>query len=116
MAQVTLADLCVRLLRCPFRNHFEVLHVVAGRGLVALGAIGRARRRVLEGGYRPLGGGVARSAISPEQAKVLVFRQVAARTVETGFKRRDEWVEFRQQNVLPVCCSSLGVRTHADSH
>ena len=43
MTEETLADLRVRLARDAHRNHFEVHHVMAWRGLVALRALSVGR-------------------------------------------------------------------------
>ena len=47
MTEETLAYLCVWLARDAHRNHFEVHHVVARRGLMALRARLRDRKSVV---------------------------------------------------------------------
>ena len=77
MAEEALADLRVRLARDAHRNHFEVHHVVARRGLVALRAGLRDRRWVAEFGERPLRRAVALRAVISEKSHVTIFRLVA---------------------------------------
>ena len=69
------------------RNHVEVHHVVTRRRLVALGAVERAWRRMLEFSNSPTGCCVALGALLAEQAHVLVFGQMTSGAVE-GFARR----------------------------
>lgn len=97
MADVALIDLRVFLPGDSFRDHRKMLHVVARRCLVTLGAVLRARAGVLKRRNRPLVCGVAGSAVLPEQSEVFVFRRVTARAVESGFERGDERVIFRQR-------------------
>ena len=81
-------------------HHFKVHHIMARRGLMALGAILRARRRMLKRGNRPLGCRVARSAVLTEQSEVLVFRRVAARAVEFRFERCHERMIIGQKWII----------------
>lgn len=96
VADVALIDTRVFLLGNILVNHFKVYHIMARRGLMTLGAIGRARAGMLKRRDRPLRRRVAGSAVLPEKSEVFVFRRVTARAVETGFERRDERVIFRQ--------------------
>ena len=77
-----------------FVHHFKVHHIMARRGLMALGAIVRARRRMLKRGNRPFGCRVARSAVLTEQSEVFVFRAVTYRAVEFRLERRNERMIF----------------------
>ena len=85
MAEEALAYLRVRLARDAHRNHFEVHHVVARRGLMALRAGLRDGRRVAEFRDRPLRPAVASRAIVSEQSHVAVFGLVARCAVEQRF-------------------------------
>ena len=80
--------------------HFKVHHIMARRGLMALGAILRARRRMLKRGNRPLRRRVARSAVLTEQSEMLVFCRVATRAVEFCFERRNERMIFWQKRII----------------
>ena len=64
------------------RNHVEVHHVVARRSLVALSAVERAWRRMLEFSNSPTGCCVALCAVYAEQSQVPVFSGVASSAVE----------------------------------
>src|SRR4051812_4529807 len=66
VAEVALLDLGVLLPGDNLRHHAEVLHVVARRSLVALRAVGRARRGVAVAGDGPRGHAVAGRAVLPE--------------------------------------------------
>ena len=68
-----------------FRNHVEVHHVVARRGLMTLGARLRRGRRVTELGDGPLRCRVARSAIGAEQTYVPVLGLVTCCAVQQRF-------------------------------
>ena len=85
MAEEALADLRVWLARDAHRNHFEVHHVVARRGLMALRAGLRDGRRVAEFRDCPLRRAVTLRAIVSEQTHVAVFGLVARCAVEQRF-------------------------------
>ena len=85
MAEEALTDLGFLHSRHAHRNHFEVHHVVAGRGLMALGTRLRHGRRMAEFRDRPLRGGVALGAVIAEQADVPIFGLVARRAIEQRF-------------------------------
>ena len=65
------------------RNHVEVHHIVARRSLVALSAVERAWRRMLEFSNSPTGCCVALCAFYAEQSQVPVFSGVASSAVES---------------------------------
>ena len=73
MAEEALTDLGFFHFRHAHRNHLEVHHVVAGRGLMALGAGLRDGRRMAEFRDRPLRRGVALRAVAAEQSDVSVL-------------------------------------------
>lgn len=100
MAGVALTNVRVRLIGDSLRDHRKMLHIMARRCLMALGAILRARAGVLKRRNRPLVCGVAGSTVLIEQSEVFVFRRVAGSAVETGFERRDERMTFRQKRVV----------------
>ena len=87
MAEKALADLRVRLARDAHRNHFEVHHVMAWRGLMALRARLRDGRRMPEFRDRPLRRGVALRAVISKQTHVAVFRLVTGGAIEQRFFR-----------------------------
>ena len=91
MAEEALADLRVRLARDAHRNHFEVHHVMARRGLMALRAGLRDGRRVAEFRDRPLRRAVALRAVISEQSHVAIFRPVARCAVEQRFFPEQLW-------------------------
>src|SRR5712691_9617376 len=64
------------------RDHVKVPHVMAGRGLVALGAVHGERRGVAELGDVPGTRGVTRGAVAPEEGAVWILVRVAGRTVD----------------------------------
>ena len=82
MTEETLADLRVRLARDAHRNHFEVHHVMARRGFMALRARLRNGRRMPEFRDRPLRRAVTLRAVRAEQPHVAVFGLVANRAIE----------------------------------
>ena len=85
MAEEALADLRVRLARDAHRNHLEVHHVMAWRGLVTLAAGLRDGRRVAEFRDRPLRRAVTSRAVRAEESHVAVFGLVARCAVEQRF-------------------------------
>src|SRR5262249_51797439 len=89
MAEKALRNLRVFDARYGHRDHGKVLHVVARRGLVALGAIGREGGGVAKLGDGPRGGAVARRAVAPEQCAVRVLVRVAGVAIEDGLLRPD---------------------------
>src|SRR5260370_33773987 len=89
VTQVALVDLGTRLARHLHRDHVEVPHVVAGRRLVTLGAVRRARRRVPKLRDRALRRRVALRAVLSEQLEVPVLVGVASGTVQRRFERSD---------------------------
>lgn len=89
MALETLIHACVRFTSDAGRDHLEVHHVVAGRCLMALGTVHRARRWVTELGNCPLVGRVALGAILTEQLEVAIVVRVASRAVQGRFAGRD---------------------------
>ena len=91
MTEKALADLRVRLARDAHRNHFEVHHVMAWRGLMALRAGLRDGRRVAEFRDRPLRRAVALRAVIPEQSHVTILRLVAGGAVEQRFFPLQNW-------------------------
>ena len=82
MAEEALADLRVRLARDAHRNHFEVHHVMAWRGLMALRARLRNGRRVAEFRDCPLRRAVTLRAVRAEESHVAVFGLMANRAIE----------------------------------
>src|SRR6266545_1313326 len=84
MAQVALLDPRMFLSRHYHGNHVEVVHVVAGRRLVALCTFDRVGRRMLETRDLPGGGQVARRTFLAEQVAVRTAIAVAAETIEDG--------------------------------
>lgn len=89
MALEALIDTGVRFAGDTGRDHFEVHHVMAGRGLMALGAISGTRRRMLELRNRPTIGGMALGTVLPKQLEVPVIIGVARSTVEDRFIGRN---------------------------
>ena len=63
----------VLLARDFFRHHVEMHHVVARWSLVALRAVDRIGRRMLELGQRPLRGCMTARAFGAKQAGMFVF-------------------------------------------
>lgn len=117
VADVALIDLRVWLIGDSLRNHRKMLHIMARRGLVTLGAILRARAGVLERRNRPLGRRVAGSAVLPEQSEVFILRRVTTRAIESGFERRDERVIFGQKRNARLIRNvrAFGSQIRADS-
>ena len=91
MAFVAFVDLSVGLFRYPFRDHLEVFHVVAGRRLVALRAVGRARRWMKETSDGPVGRSMTLRAILAEQLQVRIFVRVTARAIQRHFLPTNLW-------------------------
>src|SRR5579883_946490 len=75
----------------------EMLAKMAGGGLVALGAVGRARRRMPPTRHGPAGGGVAGLARDAEAASVRIFSGVAGRAVEVLGSLCGQWCAGRPQ-------------------
>ena len=91
MTEETLADLRVRLARDAHGNHFEVHHVVARRGLMALRARLRDGRRMPEFRDCPLRRAVALRAIVSEESHVAVLGLMARCAVEQCFFPEQLW-------------------------
>src|SRR3546814_4987542 len=72
------------------RHHAEMLHEMAGRRLVALGALGRVDRGMAVVGDPPARGRVAAGAVLAEQAQVRVADRMATRAVERRLGRHGE--------------------------
>ena len=115
VAGVALVDLRVGLVGDSPGNHLEVFHIVTRRSLMALGAIGRARRRMLKCRNRPLGCRVARSAVLPQKSEMFVFCAVARSAVEFGFERCNERMIFRQNLVVRLSWNVRAVGHHVDA-
>src|SRR5712691_721340 len=64
------------------RDHVKVPHVMAGWGLVTLGAVHRERRGVAEFGDVPRTRGVTRGAVASEEGAVGILVRVAGGAVE----------------------------------
>src|SRR6266542_6939383 len=64
------------------RDHVKVLHIMAGWGLVALGAVPRERRGVAELVDVPGTRGVTRGALASEEGAMGILVRVAGRAVE----------------------------------
>ena len=62
-SSTALRNLRIFLTRDPFGDHLEMHHAVAGRSLMALRALARVCRRMLELREGPLRGGVAACAL-----------------------------------------------------
>ena len=82
MAAIALADLGMRLSRHFRREHFEVLHVMARRGLMALSAISRPWCGMGKAGNVPAGCCVTVHAIVAEEREVGILIAVARAAVE----------------------------------
>ncbi len=82
VAQEALLHTRVRLSGYGHRNHSEVFHVMTRRRLMALSAVARNCGWMAKFRDGPLRCGVALRAVRTEQAKVLVPRAVAIRTIE----------------------------------
>ena len=70
------------------RNHFEVHHVMARRGLVTLGAVQGSWRGMAEFGNGPCDRAVTLRAILPEQSAMPVLVPVASGAIQNRFLRR----------------------------
>jgi hypothetical protein len=88
VAEVALVDLCLRL-SGDHRANFakKLIHVVARRSLVALGAVRRARRWVPEFRDGPPRRCVALGAILPEELEIPVLGGRRAVVVALGAPR-----------------------------
>ena len=69
---------------------------------------------MLERRDRPLGCGVTRCTVLAKEAKVFIFRTVAARTIEFRFKLRNEWSTIRQKPALRLTGTTRFIRNHLD--
>ncbi len=87
MAVVTLLDPGMRFTGDAGGNHLEVFHVMRGRCLVALGAVGRTWRRMPEFRNRPFIRRVAFRAIPAEELEMAVVIRMARCTIQNGFRR-----------------------------
>ena len=81
MAGVALVDSGVGFACDGLGDFFEVLHIVAGRGLVALCAVHGTGGRVDEFGDRPLFGAVALHAVIAEEFRVAIVVLMTGDTV-----------------------------------
>jgi len=72
----------ILLARDLLRHHVEVHHVVARWSLVALRAVDRIGRGMLELGQRPLRGCMTARALGAKQADMFVFGGVAHLAIE----------------------------------
>lgn len=88
MAKETLVHSCMRFTRNGCGDHFKMAHIVAGRRLMALGAVQRSGRGMAEFRNRPGDGAVTLGAVLPEQAKVTIFISMTSGTVQYHFLRR----------------------------
>ena len=82
VAEVTLLNAGVFLARYHHRDHVEVVHVMAGRRLMALRAFSRAWRGVLETCDIPGGDQMAGRTFPAEQVAVRAAVAVAGEAVE----------------------------------
>ena len=102
MAQVTLIDLGVRLTGDLGRDHLEMHHVVARRGLVALGAVLGGRRGVPELRDRPLRRCVALGTVLAEKLEVPILVGMASGAIQDGLFRGKARMAFRSVARWPV--------------
>ena len=82
MTQKALVDSRIGPIRDTPRNHREVLHVMTGGCLMALGTADRIRRWVLIVGNRPIRCGVAIRAVLAEHAKMRILPAVARGAIQ----------------------------------
>ena len=73
VTDVTLTDLRVWLIGDSLRDHRKMLHIVARRCLMALGAILRARAGMPKRRNRPLGRRMTGGAVLSEKSEMFVF-------------------------------------------
>ena len=81
----------------PLRNHVEVHHVVAGRCLVTLRAIGRSRGRMPELRNGPLLRRMTARTVFSEQSRVRLLGRMAALAIQCAFERADLGVSCRRR-------------------
>ena len=82
MAEIALLDPGMLLARHLLRDHLEVTHVMTGRSLMALRALGRTGRRVFEAGHIPRHRRMAGIALLTEQVAVRTAVAVAGEAIE----------------------------------
>lgn len=87
VTKITLADLGVFLSRDLHRDHLEVHHIMAGRGLVTLHTILGLGGGMAKLGDRPMHNRVARRAIFPKKAAMAILVIVTTGTIELRFLR-----------------------------
>ena len=89
VALKTLVDARVRLAGDACGNHLEMHHVVAGRGLMTLGAVHRIGGRMSELGNGPTVGGMTLRTALAEQFEMTVVVGMTRGTIETRLRDGD---------------------------
>lgn len=82
VAQIALPRISVLNACDLFRNHTEMLHVMAGGSLMTLRAVMGCRRRMAVARYWPFAERVTIGAAVAKEGSVRIFRSVARRTIE----------------------------------
>lgn len=97
MAEIALIDLGIFHARHTHRYHSEVLHIVAGRSLMALRAIERFRRGMAKPGHFPCHGDVALRTLLTEQSLMTIFGGVTSGAIERGLEGGGPGREWRRR-------------------
>ena len=95
VALVTLVDFGDGLAGHLGRNHLKMHHVMARRGLVALGAIRGFWRRMSELWDRPFGRPVALGAVLAEEFEVPILGGMAGRAIQDRLLRGEARMAFQ---------------------
>lgn len=99
-------DARIFLARYPFRHHFEVHHVVAGRCLVTLSTVPGIGGRVLELRNGPSNRTVTARAIRTKQPHVAIPRRMTGLTVKRRLQGRHLRMTITAGQTRPVMAAN----------